>query len=70
MYLYEEIEQAKKYGAYAALPSIIPENLSAKFELRHRSASVGFEDEVSRDDDADGKSRTRTRRGSVKTASG
>ena len=34
MYLYEEIEQAKKYGAYAALPSIIPENLSAKFELR------------------------------------
>lgn len=34
MYLYEQIEQAKNFGAYKELPKYIPDNLNPSFELR------------------------------------
>lgn len=34
MYLYEKINQAKNFSAYAELPRLIPDNLNNKFELR------------------------------------
>jgi type III restriction enzyme len=34
MYLYEQIEQAKNFGAYKKLPQYIPDNLNPTFELR------------------------------------
>lgn len=34
MYLYEQIEQAKIFGAYKKLPQYIPDNLNPSFELR------------------------------------
>ena len=34
MYLYEQIEQAKNFGAYKELPKYIPDNLNPTFELR------------------------------------
>ncbi|AEO99791.1 MULTISPECIES: DEAD/DEAH box helicase family protein [Heyndrickxia] len=34
MYLYEQIQQAKNYGAYKELPKYIPDNLNPSFELR------------------------------------
>jgi len=34
VYLYEQIEQAKNFGAYKELPKYIPDNLNPSFELR------------------------------------
>lgn len=34
MYLYEQIEQAKNFGAYKELPKYIPDNLNPSFKLR------------------------------------
>lgn len=34
MYLYEQIQQTKNYGAYKELPKYIPDNLNPSFELR------------------------------------
>lgn len=34
MFLYEQLEQAKMFGAYQELPSYIPDNLNPEFPLR------------------------------------